>query len=350
MFINYASNIFNKSIEKGLPELYNYFEVCIKRRIMPKWQKNACFPRILNPVRAYDPRKERLMKENQTTDVKTEEKSTTGHKILTIVGIVICVILVPILVINVIMIIKGLVNKDEVPTIGGYAPLIVLTDSMNPPTSEDFKALYPIDMTFDEKVKEGLRAEIEQITLERTEKERILKVSIGSETENIKKIQSGDLIVIKKIKAEDVKIGDVISFFDPEAGGTAVVTHRVIALEYDEKTGALVSFRTRGDNNNSADFTSIPVGNLVGIWTGKTFTGIGSVAMFMQSTPGLIVCIAVPIVLLVGYEILRRRKYDSSKKKDTDALLKELEELRRLKEQQEAQKAELTQPEGPDQQ
>ena len=139
------------------------------------------------------------MKENQTTDVKTEEKSTTGHKILTIVGIVICVILVPILVINVTMIIKGLVNKDEVPTVGGYAPLIVLTDSMNPPTSEDFSVLYPIDMTFKDSVKEGLRVETEQITLERTDKERILKVTIGSEVENIKKIQSGDLIIIKKM-------------------------------------------------------------------------------------------------------------------------------------------------------
>ena len=58
--------------------------------------------------------------------------------------------------------------------------------------------------------------------------------------------------------------------------------------------------------------------------------------MFLQSTPGLILCIAVPIVLLVGYESLRRRKYDSTKKKDTDALLKELEELRKLKEQKEA--------------
>ena len=99
------------------------------------------------------------MKEKQQADVKTEEKSTTGHKILTIVGIVICVILVPILAMNVTMIIKGLVNKDEVPTIGGYAPLIVLTDSMNPPTTAEFDPMYPIDMTFNETVKEGLKAQ-----------------------------------------------------------------------------------------------------------------------------------------------------------------------------------------------
>ncbi len=275
------------------------------------------------------------MKEKQQADVKTEEKSTTGHKILTIVGIVICVILVPILAMNVTMIIKGLVNKDEVPTIGGYAPLIVLTDSMNPPTTAEFDPMYPIDMTFNETVKEGLKAQTETIYINRTDKINTIEVTIKDDVQKTKKIASGDLIIIKSAKPEDVKIGDVISFYDPESGGTAVVTHRVIALEVDEKTGALVSFRTRGDNNNTADLVSIPAKNLVGIWTGKVIGGAGSVAMFLQSTPGLILCIAVPIVLLVGYEVLRRRKYDQSKKKDTDALLKELEELRKLKEQKE---------------
>ena len=50
--------------------------------------------------------------------------------------------------------------------------------------------------------------------------------------------------------------------------------------------------------------------------------------MFMQTTPGLIVCVVCPIVLLVGYDVLRRRKYDKVKQQDTAALLAELEELR----------------------
>lgn len=277
------------------------------------------------------------MKEKQQTGNANKEASTTGHKILTVVGIVICVILVPILIVNVTMIIKGLVNKDKVPTLGGFAPLIVLTDSMNPPTEAEFSPMYPIDMTYTGTPKEGIRAETEKILINRTNKLRVLEVTVGNETSKTKKIPSGDLIIIKTAKPEDIKVGDVISFFDPESAGTAVVTHRVIALEYSVQSGKLVSFRTRGDNNNTEDLTSVPVENLVGKWTGKTLTGIGSVAMFMQSTPGLILCIAVPIVLLVGYEILRRRKYDKTKKKDTDALLQELEELRKLKEQQDNQ-------------
>ena len=48
-----------------------------------------------------------------------KEKSSLGHKILTGIGIVLCVILIPILVINCTLIIKSYTNKDQVPSISG---------------------------------------------------------------------------------------------------------------------------------------------------------------------------------------------------------------------------------------
>lgn len=50
--------------------------------------------------------------------------------------------------------------------------------------------------------------------------------------------------------------------------------------------------------------------------------------MFMQTTTGLIVCVILPIILLVGYDIIRRRIYEKKNQTDTDALLAELEELK----------------------
>ncbi|MBO4406466.1 MAG: signal peptidase I [Clostridia bacterium] len=261
-------------------------------------------------------------------DNKKQGRGRSGRG-LTVVGIILCVILIPILILNVIMIIKGFVNPNEVPMIAGRAPLIVLTDSMNPPTGEEFKSIFPIDMTFSDNVKAGLQATTAPITIERTAKERVLSVTIGDQTKTVKKIRSGDLIFVKKIKAEDVKVGDVISFFDPDSSGRAVVTHRVVALEYETSTGKLVSFRTRGDSNNSNDRSSVPVENLVGIWTGTIIGGLGSAAMFLQSTPGLLCCVGLPIILLVGYDVLRRKQSEKAKKQDTDALLAELEELRK---------------------
>ena len=206
------------------------------------------------------------------------QKEQKQQKVLTIIGAVLCVILLPILIVNLTLIVKSYVNPDEVPAIGGVSPLIVLTDSMLP------------------------------------------------------EISSGDLIIAEKIDPSEIKVGDVISFFDPAGNGSSVVTHRVIEIvTEDGKT----QWRTRGDNNNTEDKVLVPFENLVGIWTGTRIAGAGSVAMFLQTTPGLIVCVGCPLVLLVGYDVLRRRKYDKAKQEDTDALLAELEALRAMKAQQE---------------
>lgn len=210
-----------------------------------------------------------------TKNNKTED---SRQKLLTIIGTILCVILVPILIVNLTLIIKSYVHEDQVPGIGGYSPLIVLTDSMLP------------------------------------------------------EISSGDLIIVQQTDPADVKVGDVISFFDPAGNGTSVVTHRVIELVTEN---GVTKWRTRGDNNNTEDRELVPMGNLVGVWQGTRVAGAGNVAMFLQSTPGLIVCIACPIALLVGYDVLRRRKYEKAQKQDTDALLAELEQLRALKAQAE---------------
>lgn len=214
---------------------------------------------------------------SQAANTKSND---TKQKLLTIVGTILCIILLPILIINLTLIVKSYVNEDEVPSLGGVFPMIVLTDSMYP------------------------------------------------------EISSGDLIICNTAEAPEIAVGDVISFFDPMGSGTSVVTHRV--LEIVEKDGEL-SFRTKGDNNNAEDQVLVPAGNLVGLYQSR-IPGAGSVAMFMQTTPGLIVCVVLPIILLVGYDVLRRRKYDKAKQQDTDALLKELEALRALKAQQEEDK------------
>ena len=206
-----------------------------------------------------------------------KQKTSTAHKILTIAGTVLCIILIPILLINITLIAKSYINKDEVPSIGGTFPLIVLTDSMYPD------------------------------------------------------IKSGDLIICNTAEAEDIKVNDVISFFDPAGNGTSIVTHRVI--EIVEEDGEIL-FRTRGDNNNTEDKEFVPAENLVGVYKMR-IAGAGHIAMFMQSTAGLIICVVLPIILLVGYDIIRRRIYEKNNKQDTDALLAELEALRAEKAEKE---------------
>ena len=201
---------------------------------------------------------------------EAKEPTTLTHKILTVVGTVLCIILIPILIANVTLIIRSYTSPDKVPSVGGVVPLIVLTDSM-----------YPY-------------------------------------------IHSGDLILCDVAQPEEVEKGDVISFFDPAGNGTSVVTHRV--LEVTEENGQ-IAWRTQGDANNTEDKDLVPAVNLVGVYRTR-IPGAGNVAMFMQTTAGLIVCVVLPLILLVGYDLIRRRMYEKKQQADTDALLAELQALK----------------------
>ena len=48
----------------------------------------------------------------------------------------------------------------------------------------------------------------------------------------------------------------------------------------------------------------------------------------MQTIPGLIISIFVPLCAFVGYDLIRRRQFEKKKDEDRDALLAELEALR----------------------
>lgn len=219
-------------------------------------------------------------------ETTTKEKSSVSHKVLGILGIIFCVILIPVLVINLTLIIKSYTNKDEVPTIGGYCPLIILTGSMEPV------------------------------------------------------ISSGDLMIAHQIDPKEVKEGDIIAFFDPDGNGTSVLTHRVTKILTE---GDTLSFKTKGDANNAEDRLAVKADKVIGIYQTK-IAGMGHVAMFMQTPAGLVICVILPLILLVGWDILRRRRSEKRSQTDTDALLAELNALKAQKAAEEAQKSEAAIP------
>jgi signal peptidase len=113
-----------------------------------------------------------------------------------------------------------------------------------------------------------------------------------------------------------------------KANSKSVVTHRIIEITTDEEGN--LAFITQGDANNIRDEDPIPAENVIGIYV-THINHAGSVAMFMSTTTGLIVCVVVPLALLIGYDVLRRKMYDKKKKAsqpDTDALMAELEALK----------------------
>ena len=196
---------------------------------------------------------------------------TRGERAVSISAIVLSAILIPVLILNIILIVKSVTNPDEIPSIGSRTPLIVLTESM-----ED-------------------------------------------------EIHDGDLIVTKATSTEDIKEGDVISYFDPASKSKSVVTHRVIKkITADGK----VFFKTQGDNNDIADRHDVPAENVIGVWTGFRVRFLGNVMLFMQSPWGLILCIALPAAAFVLLEVMQKRRRDKANQSDIDRLKAELEALK----------------------
>ena len=204
--------------------------------------------------------------------MKDAKNKSAVSVVFNVIGVILIVVLVPVLALNLTLIIKSYTNKDEVPSFGGYLPMIVLTDSMSPT------------------------------------------------------IYSGDLVIDHTVDPATLKVDDIISYYDPESqSGDSIVTHRI--TEITKTDDGKVAFMTKGDFNNAADKTPVPADKVVGLYQFRIPNG-GNVAMFMQTTTGLIVCVVVPLILLVAYDVIRRKMYDKKNKPDTDALMAELEALK----------------------
>ena len=168
--------------------------------------------------------------------------------------IIACIILVPILLINIWIMVQANTNKDEIPSVFGYKPFIVLSGSM--------------------------------------------------ETE----IYKGDLIISKEVDPETLKVNDIIAFRDAE---DTVTTHRII--EIVDRDGEKL-FITKGDNNNSQDQNLVELKDVEGLYVLR-IPGIGT---FMNSlaepTTVIIAVLAITLAFIVGFSISSKKQRDEEKK------------------------------------
>ncbi len=197
---------------------------------------------------------------------KSPNPTRVIRRITTAIGIILCVVLIPILIVNITIIVKSYVYPDKVPSFLGYKPFIVLSDSMNPG------------------------------------------------------INSGDLVLVKETSPSSLKTGDIIAYRE----GDSVVTHRIVGIT--EADGTL-QFTTKGDANNVDDANTVNSENIEGSYL-LDIPKLGNAALYLQTPVGMLICIGIPVLLLVAYDIIRRRRYDLEKQKATKELEKELERMR----------------------
>ncbi|MFC1920495.1 signal peptidase I [Chloroflexota bacterium] len=126
-------------------------------------------------------------------------------------------------------------------------------------------------------------------------------------------LKVGSLVVNCPVEAEQVEVGDVITFRTVSAGET-MITHRVISIGKNSP----LYFRTQGDASSTPDPFTVPASNLVGkiclhIPYGGYFTE------FLKSSAGFIFSIVLPgIILFISYVICVWRTLAGRNKQGAD--------------------------------
>ena len=195
-----------------------------------------------------------------------KEKGALLQKIITVFSILLCVVFIPLLLVNVTLIAKSYIHPDQVPDFMGYKPFIVLSGSMEPG------------------------------------------------------IMTGDMVFVKNTDTGNLQKGDVIAY----KSGEAVITHRIIDVTTENGE---VRYITQGDANDSPDQTSVKPSEVEGIYKGR-IAGAGKAAMFMQTTSGMIIFVVCPLILFILWDIVRRKMLDRKEVLRTRELEQELERLR----------------------
>ena len=206
--------------------------------------------------------------------MEEEQKGKIGHLIATIIGIALCAVLLPIVIINMTLVVKSYVKPDEVPTFLGVAPLIVQSGSMDPTILVD-------DLIF------------------------------------VKRIQPSR---IRAGKMDSENPGTVVAYLAGREG--PVITHRVIAITTAEDGARL--YETQGDANNTPDENRVRENQIVGEYFMRV-KGAGAMALFMKEPIGMVLFVGIPLGLFVLYDAVRRALFSKKQRKEEEAKIAALE-------------------------
>lgn len=162
------------------------------------------------------------------------------------------IIILPILIVNVVLIVKTKMYPNKIADFFGYRPFIVLSGSM--------------------------------------------------ET----KINIGDLIIVKEIDAKNIKKGDIIAFKKDKI----VISHRVVEI-YNDDGG--FNFTTKGDNNDVIDNFLVNSYEIQGVFVNK-IPGLGNVLLFLGKPIGLLLVILIIIIISMGFYFINFKSIDDVRK------------------------------------
>ena len=110
----------------------------------------------------------------------------------------------------------------------------------------------------------------------------------------------GDVVINSRVSPAEVRVGDIVTFDDPEGTGK-LITHRVRRVRIDDGTAHVV---TKGDNTNAVERWDMPATGSLGRVEYRVPL-LGFLVFWLHGPLGSLGLIVVPAVLLAGFELWR---------------------------------------------
>ena len=167
----------------------------------------------------------------------------------------------------------------------------------------------------------------------------IVQTDSMSKSENNKDMDvhfnAGDIVIIKNLDDPTAKLeaGDIIAFMSTNSVSYGeTVTHMIREVKTTED-GRVLGYVTFGTNTGTDDEALVEPEFVLGVYTGK-LPSVGRFFAFVKSTPGYIVCILVPFLLLITYNGVNVIRLFRQYKRE------QMEEMQAEKDKLEAERAE----------
>ncbi len=150
---------------------------------------------------------------------------------------------------------------------------------------------------------------------------------------------SGDLILVKQVDPDTLQPGDIIAYTSQNAESYGeTITHKIRQRTTTEDGEP--GFITYGTTTDTDDEAVVTYPTILGRYV-RRLPGVGRFFLFLKTTPGYIVCILTPFVLLIlleGVHCVRlfaqyKKMQQAELQAERDRLKAEREETQQMKQQ-----------------
>lgn len=167
---------------------------------------------------------------------------------------------------------------------------------------------------------------------------------VRSDSMSATDFESGDIIFVKETDPSTLAEGDIIAYTSQNSSNFGeTVTHKIRSRTKNAE--GEFGFITYGTTTNEDDETIVTYPYVLGKYVGK-LPNAGTFFSFLKTTPGYIICILIPFLLLIGYNgyncvvLFKRYKNEQmeqlqlekdkleEERRQSAAMLRELQELR----------------------